>query len=132
MQCQTKKPDGKKCKAPALTGRQCCSLHAEPGRAKELGSKGGRQRTVYRPDSLKEFAAPKTALEVRDLIAESIVEVRAGKLDPKVANALGFLGAGFLRALEAADTERRLDLLERQSLREEDMVLRFCDPAEEP
>jgi hypothetical protein len=47
---------------------------------------------VYRPDALKQFAAPKTAADVGDLLAESIIEIRAGKLDPKVANALGYLG----------------------------------------
>ena len=61
MQCQKKKRDGKQCRAPALSDKEYCSLHAEPGRAKELGRKGGRRRTVYRPDALKEFAAPRTA-----------------------------------------------------------------------
>jgi len=69
---------------------------------------------------------------VRDLLAESIIEIRAGKLDPKVANALGYLGASLLRALEAADTERRLDLLEGRSLRTEDMIFQSGDPARKP
>ena len=78
----------------------------------ELGSRGGRRRTGYRQDGLKEFAAPKTGADVRDLLAESIVELRAGKLDPKVANALGYLGTSLLRALEIADIEQRLGALE--------------------
>jgi hypothetical protein len=82
----------------------------------------------YRPDALKEFGAPKTAADVRDLLAESIIEIRAGKLDPKVANALGYLGTSLLSALEVADVERRLDLLERESLRVEDMVFQAGDP----
>jgi hypothetical protein len=128
MQCQKKKRDGNQCGAPALADKQQCALHAEPGRAKELGRKGGRRRTVYRPDALKEFAAPKKAADVRDLLAESIIEIRAGKLDPKVANALGYLGASLLRALEVADIEQRLDLLARQSLREEDRVFQSAEP----
>jgi len=40
MQCQKKKRDGKQCKARALAGKEQCALHAEPGRAKELGSIG--------------------------------------------------------------------------------------------
>ena len=119
MQCQKKKRDGKQCRARALSDEEHCALHAEPGRAKELGSKGGRRRTVYRPDALKEFAAPKTAADVGDLLAESIIEIRAGKLDPKVANALGYLGTSLLRALEVADVERRLDLLEGHEIRME-------------
>lgn len=45
------------------------------------------------------------------MLAESIVEIRAGKLDPRIANALGYLGASYLRALEVSDIERRLDAL---------------------
>jgi hypothetical protein len=132
MQCQKKKRDGKQCRAPALSDKEHCALHAEPGRAKELGSKGGRRRTVYRPDALKEFAAPKTAADVSDLLAESIIEIRAGKLDPKVANALGYLGTSLLRALEVADVERRLDLLEGHDIRMEDMVFQPGDPDGKP
>jgi hypothetical protein len=40
-------------------------------------------------------------------LALSIVEVRAGKLDPKLANSISYLGAGFLRAIEAADLEQK-------------------------
>jgi hypothetical protein len=132
MQCQKKKRDGKQCRARALSDKEHCALHAEPGRAKELGSKGGRRRTVYRPDALKEFAAPKTAADVGDLLAESIIEIRAGKLDPKVANALGYLGTSLLRALEVADVERRLDLLEGHDIRLEDKVFQSGDPDGKP
>jgi hypothetical protein len=87
-------------------------MHAQPGRAAELGSKGGRRRAIYSPAVLREFAAPKTAADLRELLAESIIEIRAGKLDPRIANALGYLGASYLRALEVSDVESRLDELE--------------------
>jgi hypothetical protein len=45
---------------------------------------------------------PETAAELRDMLAQSIVEVRAGKMDPKVANSISYLAASFLRAVEAA------------------------------
>jgi len=122
MQCQKKKRDGKRCRAPALAGKKYCALHAEPGRAAALGRKGGCRRTVYSPDSLKEFVAPQSAADLRDLLAESIIEIRAGKLDPKVGNALGYLGTSLLRALEASDTERRLDALEGQHRKMENIV----------
>src|SRR5215813_12139441 len=82
------------------------------GRAAELGSKGGRRRAVYSPDGLKDFAPPRTAADLRDLLAQSIIEIRAGKLDPKVANSISYLGTGFLRALEVSDLEIRLLALE--------------------
>jgi hypothetical protein len=112
MQCQKKKRDGNQCRARARTGQKYCALHSEPGRAAELGSKGGRRRAVYSPDGLQEFTAPRTAANLRDLLAQSIIEIRMGKLDPKLANSISYLGTGFLRALEVSDLEARLLALE--------------------
>jgi hypothetical protein len=113
MQCQKKKRDGNQCRARARSGQKYCALHAEPGKAAELGSKGGRRRAVYSPDALQEFPAPRTAADLRDLLAQSIIEIRAGKLDPRLANSISYLGTGFLRAIEVADLQARMDELER-------------------
>jgi hypothetical protein len=110
--CQKKKRDGSQCQARTMTGEKYCSLHSEPGKAAELGRKGGLRRTVYSPDGLKEFSAPKSAADLRDLLAQSIIEIRAGKLDPKLANSISYLGSGFLRAIEVSDLESRLAALE--------------------
>ena len=115
MQCQKKKRDGAQCRARARSGHKYCALHAEPGKAAELGSKGGRRRAVYSPDDLQEFAPPRSAADLRDLLAQSIVEIRAGKLDPKLANSISYLGTGFLRALEVSDLEARLLALENRT-----------------
>jgi hypothetical protein len=97
MKCRAKNKGGKGCGAPAVGGTNRCVMHS--GRAAELGSKGGRRRTVYSPDSLKEFSAPKSAADLRDLLAQSIVEIRTGKLDRKLANSISDLGTGFLALL---------------------------------
>ncbi len=117
MQCQKKKRNGNQCRARARSGQKYCALHAEPGKAAELGSRGGRRRAVYSPDSLQEFTAPRTAADLRDLLAQSIVEIRNGKLDPKLANSISYLGTGFLRAIEVADLQARLESLEREQRR---------------
>jgi hypothetical protein len=119
MQCQREKRDGSRCGARALSGKKHCALHADPGRAAELGSKGGRRRAVYSPEELKDYAAPTSAADLRDLLAQAIIEIRAGKLDPKLANSISYLGSGFLRAVELADIEARLMKLERESPPEE-------------
>ncbi|HEY6252899.1 MAG TPA: hypothetical protein VI685_23315 [Candidatus Angelobacter sp.] len=119
MQCQKTKRGGKRCGAHALADKKYCALHADPGRAAALGAKGGRRRTVYHPEGLKQFATPKSAAELRDLLAESIIKIRAGKLDPKIANVLGYLGASYLRALEMSDLEERLEELSEAMSREE-------------
>lgn len=113
MQCQKTKRDGVRCRASALSGKKFCALHSEPGKAAELGSKGGRRRTVYSPDGLKEFRAPKNAADLQDLLAHSIIEIRNGALDPRLANSISYLGSGFLRALEVSSLEKRLEALER-------------------
>jgi hypothetical protein len=114
MQCQKKKRDGSDCRARALSGRKYCALHADSGKARELGSKGGRRRARFNPEGLAEFAAPKNAADLRDLLAQSIVEIRTGKMDPKLANAVGYVGASFLRALEVSEIEPRLQKLEQE------------------
>lgn len=60
------------------------------------------------------MAAPKSAEDIRDLLAQTIVDTREGKLDRKRANAISYLSAGYLRALEVVDLEARLEALERQ------------------
>lgn len=112
MQCRRKKRDGSQCGARSLAGAKYCALHSEPGKAALLGSKGGRRRTIYSLDALKTLPAPKSAADLRDLLAQSIIEIRTGKLDPKLANSISYLGIGFLRALEVSDVERRLEALE--------------------
>jgi hypothetical protein len=57
---------------------------------------------------------PKTATDLKDLFAQSILEIRTGDLDPRSANAIAYLGAGFLRAQEASELESRLVMMEVQ------------------
>jgi hypothetical protein len=114
MQCQTKKRDGGRCGARALVGKEHCAVHEEPGRAAVLGSKGGRRRALYRLESLLNLEAPKTAADLKALFAQSILEIRTGQLEPRSANAIAYLGAGFLRALEVSEIEGRLITMEVQ------------------
>ncbi|HUU11390.1 MAG TPA: hypothetical protein VM431_12765 [Phycisphaerae bacterium] len=50
--------------------------------------------------------------DVIALLGLTINQVRRGELDPKVANAVGYLAATLLRALEQGDIEKRLAELE--------------------
>jgi hypothetical protein len=102
MKCQAKNSVGKPCGARSVRGEKRCIMHS--GRAAELGSKGGRRRTLYNPDNLSPILPPKTVADVRDLFAQLIVEVRSGKMDPKPANSISYLGLNFLRTLETAET----------------------------
>jgi len=123
MRCEKKKKDGKRCRARALTGQQFCSLHSEPGKAAELGSKGGRRRqqTGNSADAeLTNVETPKSATSLRDLLAEAVMLVRMKKLDTKIANALAYTGSTLLRAIELSDVEGRLKQLEERFERVDD------------
>jgi len=49
-----------------------------------------------------------TFKDVSNLLAESISQVRRGQLDPRIANAVGYLSGILLKALEQGAVEERL------------------------
>jgi len=114
MRCQKPKRDGSQCKASALTGKKYCALHSDARRAAELGSRGGRRRTVFARDSLKMLPAPKSAADARDLLALSMVELRAGQLDPRIATSTCCLVTEFLKCLEMCTIEETVEPLEQE------------------
>ena len=112
--CQATKPDGSRCQAAALPGSGFCFFH-DPARAAErraAQSFGGSQ------NRMKTLAADAPDVKVADcrdvvqLIGATINQVRKGELDPRVANAVGYLANVLIKAVEQSETERRLDELE--------------------
>ena len=101
MKCSAKNKAGKPCKAPAAGDTKRCVMHS--GRAAELGRKGGRRRAIYPLGDAMEIPAPRAASELRDLLAQLMVEVITGKVEPKTANAITYLSTGFLRAIEVTE-----------------------------
>lgn len=114
MECKALRKDGSSCRAKALRGKDYCALHQDPGRAAEMGSRGGRRRALYNADDLEQFEPPRSAEDLLRIFSQCIVDIRAGKLDPKCANSISYLGSGYLRALEDFTLERRIEELERQ------------------
>jgi hypothetical protein len=112
MRCKALNKLGVPCGAPAANLGKFCVMHS--GRAAELGSKGGRRRAIFNPDKLKLFPAPKTAGDVRDLLAQSMVELRAGQLDPRIASSICCLAAEFLKTLEMCTIEDVIEPLEQE------------------
>ena len=111
--CKAKTRAGRQCAAPAMRGQPYCSLHANPERASELGRKGGlRNRHTYGRNEPREAATPESAADVKKLLAESMAEIRGGKMDPKLGTTLAYIGTSLLKAIETADIEERLARLE--------------------
>lgn len=50
--------------------------------------------------------------DVVRLISETINQVRKGQLDPRVANAIGYLANVLIKAVEQGDMEKRIEDLE--------------------
>src|SRR5271166_1804944 len=82
--CRAATKAGRQCAAPAVRGGVFCALHNDPDRAAQLGRKGGsNNRKVYQGNE-RESTAPQNACDVKNLLAEVVAEIRAGRMDPKL------------------------------------------------
>ena len=112
MRCTARNRSGSSCGANALRGQSVCHMHSTPGRAAVLGAAGGRRRAITTSHDLRKFRPPSSAQELQALLAQTIVDVRSGSLDPRCANATAILGSTFIRALETGSLEQRVAQLE--------------------
>ena len=115
MKCEFIKPDGEKCEAYAVKGTSFCYFHnpdISDEEKKEAQTNGGANRAL----TLKE-PLPVLPIANQDdavlLVADTINRVRAGKLDIRTANCLGFLADKLLKALEASQTNDKLEKIGR-------------------
>jgi hypothetical protein len=111
--CNAKTTAGKPCRAAAVKGG-LCTLHAHPQMAVEMGRKSGQARRTkdLMAQEHAELSPPGTAQEVRVVLGRFIADVRARRLDPKVAATLGNLANVLLKSIEVSDVETRLAALE--------------------
>jgi hypothetical protein len=112
--CQAKKPDGSSCQAAALPGSDFCFFH-DPNRAderREANAAGGRQGKMKTLSADAPDVKVETCQDVVRLISETINQVRKGDLDPRVANAIGYLANVLIKAAEQGDLEKRVEDLE--------------------
>jgi hypothetical protein len=120
MRCRATTKAGRQCRAAAIGRTRRCVMHTR-GLPERLGAQGGRNRN-YRPDDLLVMPAPATAADCRALLAQSLAELRQGKLSPKLAFAVASLAGVFLRATELGDLESRVAALEGRTFRGEQNV----------
>ena len=103
---------GKGCGGYAIAGSAYCFAHApeqatKRDDARRRGGQAGRMATV-----------PASAVTVRSLgdvvglVEATINDVRAGRVDVRIANAVGYLANVAIKAIERSDTEQRLEALE--------------------
>lgn len=114
--CVHIKSNGRQCEANALPGETLCTFHhpihreATANGRRQGGLNGCRPRLCL-PENTEPLPL-KTVGDLVDALGDSFNRVRVGTLDPKVGNALAYIGATLLRALQGSETEERLRQLE--------------------
>jgi len=115
MKCEFIKPDGTKCEAYAVKGSEFCYFHnpdISDEEKREAQSNGGKTKALTLKEPLPELVLAEPADTVL-LIADTISRVRAGKLDIRTANCLGFLSDKLLKAFEVSQLNGRVEIIER-------------------
>src|SRR5438477_3278379 len=109
--CHGTNKQGQPCGARATVSGYCY-MHTHPEKAAELGRAGGRQNR-HAVDGL---STPLPALDsvpgVTAAIAQTIVDVHAKRLSPRIATGVAPLFNILLRSLDTEEQEKRLKSLE--------------------
>lgn len=121
--CKAVRKDGSPCEAQAQAGRPFCFFH-DPEKADEARAaqaRGGSSREVLDANEVQPWRGlpagvtvmrTPTPSDVVLLLADTIDEVKTGRIDPRVANAVGYLSNVILKALEVDALNERLAALE--------------------
>jgi hypothetical protein len=112
--CKAKKPDGTSCNSSALPGSNFCFFHdpAKAAERREAQALGGRQNRMKTLDSRASDVKIEDCGDVVALMSETINQVRKGAIDPRVANAVGYLANVVIKALDQDELETRIERLE--------------------
>ena len=113
-QCQAKKPDGSDCRAAALPSSAYCFFHdpTQADKRRVAQASGGSQNRIKTLDAAAPDVKVENCREVVVLLSETINQVRKGQLDPRIANAVGYLSAVLIKAAEQGNLEGRITDLE--------------------
>lgn len=113
MKCEKVKADGTQCEANAINESEFCYFHnpdITDDEKREAQSNGGKAKALTLKEPLPDInlATPQDAVM---LLADTIRRVRAGELDIRTANCLGFLSDKLLKAFEVSQLNDKVDLV---------------------
>jgi hypothetical protein len=106
--CRGKTKSGAPCRAPAGPDG-LCFFHANPEKARALGQVGGRRNRHLPADP---NGGPFSAIDLRNVLAQAILDVQTKKLTPRRAGALSQLSNAYCRVIPNAELEERVARLE--------------------
>lgn len=112
--CKARTKEGTECQTPALAGSDFCFFH-DPDKAEErfeARAAGGRQNRMKTLSADAPDVKVESCQDVVRLISETINQVRKGDIDPRVANAVGYLANVLIRAVDQGEMEKRIEDLE--------------------
>jgi len=124
MQCSFTKDNEEQCQANAMSGSKFCYFHnpdITDEQKKQTQTRGGQARALI-------ISEPLPALPIKEpndavlLIIDTINRVRAGQIDIKTANCLGFLSDKLLRAFEVSKLNDKVEIIERLVLEKKTRV----------
>jgi hypothetical protein len=113
-QCTEVNRDGDRCHAKALAGGSMCFFHdpASSQKRADAARRGGeKNRAAVLPPETHDFPL-NSAGDASALLSRTVNQVLRGEIDPKVANAVGYLITVQIKALEVGKVEQRLAALE--------------------
>lgn len=127
MQCQYKKPDNTQCQANAMhTSSFCFSHNPETREAKKIAvRKGG-----LAPKKLTEELTPIKIQYMQDILAlleDTINRIRTKPMTHQKANCIGYLANIFIKTIETAILEERLNKIERAILEKKQFAIPKTD-----
>ena len=112
QRCACTRANGEPCRGYAVTGSRYCFAHdpAQAAKRTDARRRGGSAGMVE--------PLPESSLSIRnmgdvlELIETTINDVRAGRVDTKTANAVGYLANIAVKVIQQTDIEARLEALE--------------------
>lgn len=117
--CKATKADGKPCKGDPIDGSEYCFFHDPESRdahidAAKRGGTGNQRQTLATVKPWRDvvITATPSPVEVVNLLAQTIDDVRTGEIDVKVANSVGYLAGVMMKAIEQNELSDRLDQIE--------------------
>ena len=112
--CAATKRNGTACRAAALPGSRHCFFHdpAKTAARRDAQSRGGSANKMPTLPADAPDVKVEDSADVVKLLSETINQVRRGEIDPRVANAVGYLSNIVLAATSQGELENRLAELE--------------------
>ena len=114
MKCMYLKDNREQCQANAMKEGQYCYLHNPdiPEEEKRQARIRGGETKVIAVEKPLLPVKMQTSKDVALMLEQTINEVRAGDLDPRIANTIGYLAGHLIKAIEVEQVTQKVNIIE--------------------